>query len=407
MIRARQPSWGTAHRIVRPLVALVAVAALTGGASAQLVHFCALIDGAQETPPNASPAKGTAVLVMDRQANTLSYTILIQGLSSAETLAHIHGYAGPGAPAGIKHSLPLGSFKTGVWSYPAAEEQQILDGLTYINIHTTMFSGGEIRGQILRSNADVTMFAVADGAQEVPPTPSTAKGVGCFKIDTVANTVSYQFTMTGLSSAETLAHIHGYAPPGTPAGVKHNLPLGNHKVGTWAYPAADEASILAGLAYVNIHTSMFSGGEIRGQIVPGCTNPMTYCTGKVNSLGCTPAIGWTGTPSLGGADDFHITCTDVISDRSGLLFWGIAPNNAPFQGGIMCVQTPVNRTPIQNSGGTPGGGDCLGMYDFHFSHADLTTFGLGGKLVYAEYWYRDPQVPSTTGLSNAIQFDVQ
>jgi hypothetical protein len=52
--------------------------------------------------------------------------------------------------AGVLHGLPatLGT-KTGTWNYLEAQEANILNGQTYINIHTTMHSGGEIRGQIV------------------------------------------------------------------------------------------------------------------------------------------------------------------------------------------------------------------------------------------------------------------
>jgi hypothetical protein len=63
------------------------------------------------------------------------------------------------------------------------------------------------------------------------------------------------------------AHIHGFAPAGVNGGVKVNLPAGFLKAGSFNYTQAEEADYLGGLAYVNIHTAAFPGGEIRGQIV--------------------------------------------------------------------------------------------------------------------------------------------
>ncbi|MEQ1834055.1 MAG: CHRD domain-containing protein, partial [Candidatus Eisenbacteria bacterium] len=103
--------------------------------------------------------------------------------------------------------------------------------------------------------------------QETPPVPSSALGAGRFIIDTDANTVTYRITYGGLSSAETAAHIHGVAAQGAPAGVLVGLPAGNPKVGVWNYLEAQEADILAGRTYANIHTVNFGGGELRGQIV--------------------------------------------------------------------------------------------------------------------------------------------
>src|SRR5262249_32943239 len=69
-----------------------------------------------------------------------------------------------------------------------------------------------------------------------------------------------------LGAAETAAHIHGFAPAGSPAGVLSAVALGSRAIGSWAYGAANEANVFAGLTYFNIHTSTNLGGEIRGQI---------------------------------------------------------------------------------------------------------------------------------------------
>jgi hypothetical protein len=104
-------------------------------------------------------------------------------------------------------------------------------------------------------------------AQEVPPTGSAATGTAIITLDTQLNQLIFTVTYTGILAAnETAAHIHGFAPPGVNAGVLFPLPLGTTKNGVVAYAEADEASILAGLTYVNIHTVAFPGGEIRGQL---------------------------------------------------------------------------------------------------------------------------------------------
>lgn len=106
-----------------------------------------------------------------------------------------------------------------------------------------------------------------DGAQENPPTGSTGTGTGTFLLDDVAATLDYNITFSGLSAAETAAHIHGPAPVGTNAGVLFGLGTGDPKIGQWAgISPADISSLTNGLTYVNIHSSNFPGGEIRGQI---------------------------------------------------------------------------------------------------------------------------------------------
>jgi hypothetical protein len=131
-----------------PVAALVVLAATS--ASAVIINFSATLEGIQEVPPNASPATGSAVCVMDTDANTLNYTISFSGLTATQTAAHFHGFAPAGVNAGVLHGLALGSPVIGVWNYMEAQEANIIAGLTYINVHTQAFPGGEIRGQVLQ-----------------------------------------------------------------------------------------------------------------------------------------------------------------------------------------------------------------------------------------------------------------
>jgi hypothetical protein len=106
------------------------------------------MSGAEEVPGNDSTASGGATVGLDTDANILTYYISFAGLSSNETMAHIHGPASAGETAVPVHDLALGSPKLGSWNYPAELEDDIVNGLMYINVHSDNFSGGEIRGQI-------------------------------------------------------------------------------------------------------------------------------------------------------------------------------------------------------------------------------------------------------------------
>jgi hypothetical protein len=143
------------------------------------------------------------------------------------------------------------------------------------------------------------------------------------------------------------------------------------------------------------------------QAVPG---PTVYCTSKLNSQGCLPAIGWTGSPSASGSP-FVIDCTNVLNNKLGLMFYGYLPKALPYEGGTLCVSAPVKRTPVQDSGGNPPPDDCSGLYTYDFdaliqSGQDPNLFT--GALVYAQFWYRDPTVdPFGTGRSDALTFLIQ
>jgi len=408
--------------ISRPLQCAAALAicglVLAGTAQAQKVAFTASLDGAQEVPPVATAAKGTAYFMMDRAANTLTLRATFTGLGSAESQAHIHGFAAPGANGGIKFNLPLGNTKNAVWNYIESDEASILAGLAYINIHSATFGAGEIRGQILRQSGPVFLTSAIDGLQEVPPTPTSATGTGWIAMDTAANSLSYQLTYHGLSSAENQAHIHGFAAPGANGGIKFALPLGSTKSGVLVYPEPDEAGYLAGLAYFNIHSASFGGGEIRGQLLLGTTNPVRYCTAKLNSLGCTPVIGSSGTPSAVATSGFVVSGTQVRNNKSGILFYGVNGGQAvPFTGGTLCVAAQIKRSPALNSGGTPApANDCSGVYAIDMSAfaqgllggTPLPALSQSGTIVCCQFWGRDPgfSAPDNTTLTDALQYQI-
>lgn len=139
--------------------------------------------------------------------------------------------------------------------------------------------------------------------------------------------------------------------------------------------------------------------------------PTAYCTAKTNSLGCEPQIGSSGTPTLSGADDFHVLASLVRNNKHGIAFWSGAPAANPFYGGTLCVAPPATRTPVQLSGGSVSGDDCSGAYDFHFTHAYMSAHALiAGSKVHVQWWSRDAGFPTpqqNIGLTNGLRFDVK
>jgi hypothetical protein len=138
--------------------------------------------------------------------------------------------------------------------------------------------------------------------------------------------------------------------------------------------------------------------------------PVTYCTSKLNSLGCTPAMSAQGDASATSASPFLLEAHSVLSNKFGLLFFGVSGRVAfPFQGGTLCVLPPIRRTITQDSGGTTGATDCSGVYSYDFNALvrSGTQPDLGaGVFVDCQYWSRDPASPSTTGLTNAVEFGI-
>jgi len=132
--------------VITAVTAIVFAIGLAGAASAQ--NYSATLDGLQEVPANASSGSGSGLFSLDG-ANVLHYNIVFSG-TATETAAHIHGPANVGVNAGVIFPLPSGSPKIGtVGPLTAVQVGYLNAGLLYVNIHSTAFPGGEIRGQIL------------------------------------------------------------------------------------------------------------------------------------------------------------------------------------------------------------------------------------------------------------------
>jgi hypothetical protein len=138
--------------------------------------------------------------------------------------------------------------------------------------------------------------------------------------------------------------------------------------------------------------------------------PFTYCNGKANSAGCVPSIAFSGFASKTSPAPFVARAIDVVNNKSGLFFYGLNGQlNLPFQGGTKCVADPVKRTPIINSGGSALPNDCSGVFTIDINaliQSNIDAALIAGATVDLQCWYRDPGMPSTTGLSNALQFRI-
>jgi hypothetical protein len=165
----------------------------------------------------------------------------------------------------------------------------VLGGLVTATVGVTTAAGGDRSGPR-------TIKSVLSGYEEDPMALSTA-GSGFFRarIDSRAGTIDYSLSYADLEGSVTQAHIHlgGRAQSG---GISVFLcsNLGNGPAGTQPCPAApatvtgtiraadvigpvaqgitagqfDELldAIRADTTYVNVHSSLYPGGEVRSQL---------------------------------------------------------------------------------------------------------------------------------------------
>ncbi len=113
-----------------------------------------------------------------------------------------------------------------------------------------------------------------NGLQEVPVRTTKADGHLDVSYNKKTKMLTYKVTWSLLTGIPIGSHIHGEAPKGVNAGIKHDFTSLIPKAISGSFKnsvlvdevAIKEAGLLAGLYYVNIHTATFPGGEIRGQI---------------------------------------------------------------------------------------------------------------------------------------------
>ncbi len=173
-------------------------------------------------------------------------------------------------------------------------------------------------------------------------------------------------------------------------------------VGTPGEPQPQNQNLVAGMA--TVYT-----------FVP---EPVTYCTGKLNSMSCMPAMDMRGIPSGSALSGFQILCTEVMNNEAGLLLYGTNGRaNLPFSGGTLCMTAPLKRTVGLNSSGTPPPAvDCSGVFSLDMSGFAAGLLGgtpspalrIAGTTVQCQWWGRDPGFPPpfNTTLSNALEFVV-
>ncbi|MGI8735240.1 MAG: PQQ-dependent sugar dehydrogenase [Pyrinomonadaceae bacterium] len=113
--------------------------------------FVATLGGAQQVPATNSTATGAASLILSPDEETARLSLNFSGLTSQETDAHIHGPAAVGSNAAVLFPLPLGQLSDFEISLTPQQVTDLKNGLLYVNVHTSMFPNGEIRGQFQSS----------------------------------------------------------------------------------------------------------------------------------------------------------------------------------------------------------------------------------------------------------------
>ena len=123
--------------------------------------YTATLNGANEVGPKAVPGTGNATVV--KNGTTYTYTITYTGMTGNLTGAHIHGPAAVGVNASVIVPFDIvgagtsgtltGTFTgtNNVNISPDSLDKLLNTGNAYVNLHTAANGGGEIRGQLTKT----------------------------------------------------------------------------------------------------------------------------------------------------------------------------------------------------------------------------------------------------------------
>ncbi|MFZ1675841.1 MAG: CHRD domain-containing protein, partial [Saprospiraceae bacterium] len=239
--------------------------------------FDASFDGTQENPAVNTQGKALAIATVRPDLSEVEYFVVFDSLSGPATAAHFHSGA-PGTNGGVV--IPLtsdisGNIITGSQPLTIDLLNKMLEGGLYMNIHTAAHPGGEVRGQIYKFAREPYVFDI-NGGQEVPPNSSTAVGAGIASIDRDETNVHFSIVLSGLQGTFSASHFH-YEEPGKAGPVIFTLsPFYNNFGAADGYWDQQSSQTFNGVyakyfedgeVYANIHSSMFPGGEIRGNLI--------------------------------------------------------------------------------------------------------------------------------------------
>ena len=202
--QSESPEEGLLSRILMKklvIVALFSVVMFAGAprSNAGPLVFVAFLSGPNESPANNSPGTGFATVTIDAIAHTMLVEVTFQDLVAPNTASHIHaatavpftGTAGVATTTPTFTGFPTGT-QSGTYTHlfdmtlassynPAfvtahrgsiAASQDalfsaIMTGNAYLNIHSTVFTRGEIRGFLVPTPEPATMLLFGTGIASI------------------------------------------------------------------------------------------------------------------------------------------------------------------------------------------------------------------------------------------------
>jgi len=361
----------------------------------------ASLSGVSEATPVNTPATGQLIVELRGSSATVagSFNDLQSDLNTAIAGgAHLHtGLAGQNGPVRVIINPTTGANNTSAVFTPANNTFEVTQGLVdtmrmrmhYANIHSLDNPGGEIRGQVLplaTSYFTTTLRAI----HEVPSQLSDASGAMKFELSGDQLTLSGSFSdLMGDFDASIAggSHIHlGMLTANGPiqysleSDVAEDLKSGTYAAAgnTYTLDSVQLEALRAGNLYINIHTSIFPGGELRGQILPEQnffpSDPPTFISPENGTFfevdgAANEELTAEWTAASDENEIAYIWQASVNADFSTIDFQAIAGTDTTFTFTLGEVDSVLNLLGIEQ------GGLLQGFYRILASDGNVQTVG--------------------------------
>ena len=204
-----------------------------------------------------SSGRGSGYCILSSDFKTLTYRFTVNNLQGAITNAHFHFLP----TSGVIHQITFtGNTSAGTWTnIPDTLLKYFFTKQIYVNVHTSSVGAGEIRGVTIPRQSGFKVSIDSTGTRS----GSSGTGSGYVLINTSGSraTIDYRFTYAGMMAPRTASHFHAL-PSGS---VVHPITFTDStSEESWTVPDSILTILLHGKLYVNIHSSIAPGGEIRG-----------------------------------------------------------------------------------------------------------------------------------------------
>jgi hypothetical protein len=143
-----------ATSLFRSALTACALTLVSVAAHASTINLKADLKASAEVPPKDSAGTGTLTATLNTETDLFTYHVEFSGLTGPVAAAHFHGPAPEGVNAKPQlpvKGTPITSPIEGKATLTAEQAKDLVDGKWYFNLHTAANPGGEIRGQVLKS----------------------------------------------------------------------------------------------------------------------------------------------------------------------------------------------------------------------------------------------------------------